>query len=74
MGRTLQNNNKKFSCWRNWRRREQRELVETSVKNECTQGDSVQYKGYNLIGITTVERGDSNYDSTGLFKYIRRLL
>ncbi len=28
---------------------------------------SVQYKGYNLIGVTTVERGDGSYDSTSLF-------
>ncbi len=43
--------------------------VEAGVKNE-----SVQYNGYNLIGVTTVERGDGNYDSTGLFLYIRQLL
>jgi hypothetical protein len=35
---------------------------------------SVQYNGYNLIGVTTAERGDGSYDSTGLFLYIRRLL
>jgi hypothetical protein len=23
----------------------------------------LQYKGYNLIGVTTVERGDGSYDS-----------
>ncbi len=28
---------------------------------------SVQYKGYNLIGVTTVEKGDGSYDSTSLF-------
>ncbi len=41
--------------------------VETGVKNE-----SVQYNGYNLIGVTTVERGDGNYDSTSLFLYIHK--
>jgi hypothetical protein len=35
---------------------------------------SVQYNGYNLIGVTTVERGDGSYDSTSLFLYISRLL
>ncbi len=35
---------------------------------------SVQYNGYNLIGVTTVERGDGSYDSTSLFLYINRLL
>ncbi len=39
----------------------------SGVKNESLQNYSVQYKGYNLIGVTTVERGDSNYDSTSLF-------
>jgi hypothetical protein len=43
--------------------------VEAGVKNE-----SVQYNGYNLIGVTTVESGDGNYDSTSLFLYIRQLL
>jgi hypothetical protein len=32
------------------------------------QNYSVQYKGYNLIGVTTVERGDGSYDSTSLFQ------
>ncbi len=45
--------------------------VETGVKNEMY---SVQYNGYNLIGVTTVERGDGSYDSTSLFLYIRQLL
>ena len=45
------------------------------VKNECTELlYSVQHNGYNLIGVTTVERGDGNYDSTSLFLYIRQLL
>ena len=35
---------------------------------------SVQYNGYNLVGVTTVERGDGSYDSTSLFLYISRLL
>ncbi len=35
---------------------------------------SVQYNGYNLIGVTTVERGDGSYDSTDLFLYIRQLI
>ncbi len=48
--------------------------VETGVKNESVQNYSVQYNGYNLIGVTTVERGDGSYDSTSLFLYIRRLL
>jgi hypothetical protein len=48
--------------------------VETGVKNKSVQNNSEQYNGYNLIGVTTVERGDGNYDSTGLFLYIRRLL
>jgi hypothetical protein len=48
--------------------------VETGVKNESVQNYSVQYKGYNLIGVTTVERGDGTYDSTSLFLYIRQLL
>jgi hypothetical protein len=48
--------------------------VETGVKNESVQNYSVQYKGYNLIGVTTVERGDGSYDSTSLFLYIRQLL
>jgi hypothetical protein len=39
----------------------------SGVKNESVQNYSVQYKGYNLIGVTTVERGDGNYDSTSLF-------
>ncbi len=39
----------------------------SGVKNESVQNYSVQYKGYNLIRVTTVERGDSNYDSTSLF-------
>jgi hypothetical protein len=34
---------------------------------------SVQYNGYNLVGITTVERNGS-YDSTSLFLYIRQLI
>jgi hypothetical protein len=68
MGCTLRSNNKKSSRWRNWRRRERRGLVETGARNESVQGDSVQYKGYNLIGVTTVERGDGSYDSTGLFQ------
>ncbi len=38
------------------------------------ENESVQYNGYNLIGVTTVERGDGNYDSTSLFLYIRQLL
>ncbi len=42
-----------FSCW--------------SMKNESVENYSVQYNGYNLIGVTTVERGDGNYASTGLF-------
>ena len=46
--------------------------VETSVENEKMY--SVQYNGYNLIGVTTVERGDGSYDSTSLFLYIRQLL
>ncbi len=28
---------------------------------------SVQCNGYNLIGVTTVERGDGSYDNTSLF-------
>ncbi len=32
------------------------------------QNYSVQYKGSNLIGVTTVERGDGSYDSTNLFR------
>ena len=40
---------------------------ENSVKNKSVQNYSVQYNGYNLIGVTTVERGDGSYDSTGLF-------
>jgi hypothetical protein len=64
----------KLSRWRNLRRREQRALVETGVKNEGVQNYSVRYKGYNLIGVTTVERGDGSYDSTSLFLCIRWLL
>ncbi len=42
--------------------------VETGVKNESVQCTVyVQYNGYNLIGVTTVERGDGSYDSTSLF-------
>jgi hypothetical protein len=74
MGCTLQNNNERASRWRNWRRRELRALVETGVKTESVQNYSVQYKGYNLIGVTTVERGDGSYDSPSLFLYTRRLL
>ncbi len=37
------------------------------VKNECVQNYSVQYNGYNLVGVTTVEKGDGSYDSTSLF-------
>jgi hypothetical protein len=48
--------------------------VETGMKNKSVQNYSVQHNGYNLIGVTTVERGDGNYDSTGLFLYIRQLL
>jgi hypothetical protein len=47
---------------------------ESDVKNESIQNYSVQYNGYNLIGVTTVERGDGSYDSTSLFLYIRQLL
>jgi hypothetical protein len=37
------------------------------VKNECTELlYSVQHNGYNLIGVTTVERGDGNYSMTVL--------
>ena len=43
--------------------------VEACVKNE-----SVQCNGYNLIRVTTVERGDGSYDSTDLFLYIRQLI
>ncbi len=39
----------------------------SGVKNGSVQNYSVQYKGYNLIGVTTVERGDGSYDSTSLF-------
>jgi hypothetical protein len=64
----------KLSHWRNWRRRERRALV-ASVKNECTELQySVQYNGYNLIGVTTVERGNGSYDSTNLFLFISQLL
>ncbi len=42
--------------------------VETGVKNKNVQKYSVQYNGYNLIGVTTVERGDGSYDSTNLFR------
>jgi hypothetical protein len=48
--------------------------VETGVKNKNVQNYSVQCNGYNLIGVTTVERGDGSYDSTSLFPYIRQLL
>ncbi len=48
--------------------------MSSGVKNENVQNYSVQYKGYNLIGVTTVGRGDGNYDSTSLFLYIRQLL
>ncbi len=41
--------------------------IVASVKNESVQNHSVQYNGYNLIGVTTVERGDGSYDSTSLF-------
>ncbi len=41
------------------------EIGEGPVKNK-----SVQYNGYNLIGVTTVERGDGSYDSTSLCLYI----
>ncbi len=37
------------------------------MKNNGVQNYSVQYNGYNLIGVTTVERGDGSYDSTSLF-------
>jgi hypothetical protein len=57
MGCTVQNN-EKFSRWRNWQKRERRALVETSMKVEGVQNYSVQYKGYNLIRVTIVERGD----------------
>ncbi len=40
---------------------------EAGVKNEGVQNYSVQYKGYNLIGVTTVERGDDSYASTIFF-------
>jgi hypothetical protein len=40
----------------------------SGVKNESVQNYSVQCKGYNLIGVTTVERGNGSYDSTGLFR------
>ncbi len=46
----------------------------SGMKNENVQNDSVQYKGYSVIGVTTVERGDCNYDSNSLFLYIRQLL
>jgi hypothetical protein len=49
-------------------------LIEAGVKNKTVQNYSVEYNGYNLIGVTTVERGNGNYDSTGLFLYIRQLL
>ncbi len=32
------------------------------MENEGVQNYNVQYKGYNLIGVTTVERGDGSYD------------
>jgi hypothetical protein len=44
------------------------------VKNESVLNYSVQYNGYKLVGVTTVERGDGSYDSTSLFLYISRLL
>jgi hypothetical protein len=73
MGCTLQNN-EKSSRWRNWQRRERCALVETSVKVEGVQNYSVLYKGYsyNLIRVTTVERGDGSYDSTNLFLYVHK--
>ncbi len=37
------------------------------MKNKSVQNYSVQYNGYNLIGVTTVERGDGSYDNTSLF-------
>jgi hypothetical protein len=42
-------------------------VLASGVKNESVQNYSVQYNGFNLIGVTTVERGDGNYDSTSLF-------
>jgi hypothetical protein len=37
------------------------------VKNECTELQcTVQYNGYKLVGVTTVERCDGSYDSTNL--------
>jgi hypothetical protein len=48
--------------------------VEAGVKNEGVQNYSVQYKGYNLFGVTTVERGGGSNDSTIFFLYIRQLL
>jgi hypothetical protein len=48
--------------------------VEAGMKNEGVQNYSVQYKGYNLVGVTTVERGGGSNDSTIFFLYIRQLL
>ncbi len=45
----------------------------SGVKNESVQNYSVQHKGYNLIGVTTVKRGDGSNDSTDVFLYIRQL-
>ncbi len=42
--------------------------IETDVKNKSVQKYSVQYNGCNLIGVTTVERGNGSYDSTSLFR------
>jgi hypothetical protein len=46
----------------------------SGMKNESVQNYSVRYEGYNLIRVTTVERGDSSSDSTSLFLNIRQLL
>ena len=43
-------------------------------EGESVQNYSVQYNGYNLIGVTTVERGDGSHDNTSLFLNIRQLL
>jgi hypothetical protein len=42
------------------------------VRDEAASDEATEM--INHIGVTTVERGDGNYDSTGLLLYIRQLL